>query len=100
MHALLATGAIHQRLIEAGLRCDANLVVDTGTARNPHEFAVLIGFGATAIHPWLAYQCIADLFRGGQLDDTGDTVTEALHSYRRGINKGLSRSFPRWGSPP
>ncbi len=89
VHALLATGAIHHRLIEAGLRCDANLVVDTGTARNPHEVAVLIGFGATAVHPWLAYQCIADLFGGDHADTGDDAVVKALQSYRRGINKGL-----------
>ena len=97
VHALLATGAIHHRLIEAGLRCDANLVVDTGTARNPHEVAVLIGFGATAVHPWLAYQCIADLFGGDHADTGDDAVVKALQSYRRGINKGLYKILSKMG---
>ena len=44
------------RLIDAGLRCNANIVVDTGTARDPHQIACLIGYGATAVYPYLAYQ--------------------------------------------
>jgi glutamate synthase (NADPH/NADH) large chain len=93
VHALLATGAIHHRLIDAGLRCDANLVVDTGTARNPHEIAVLLGFGATAVHPWLAYESIADLFAA-----EGDgAVNAALYAYRRGINKGLYKILSKMG---
>jgi len=97
VHALLATGAVHHRLIEAGLRCDANLVIDTGTARNPHEIAVLIGFGATAVHPWLAYQCIAGMFGGDQADASDDAVIRALHSYRQGINKGLYKILSKMG---
>jgi len=96
-HALLATGAVHHRLIEAGLRCDANLVVETGTARNPHDFAVLIGFGATAIHPWLAYECIAGLFDGGSEETAVAAVSQALGAYRRGINKGLYKILSKMG---
>jgi len=95
VHALLATGAVHHRLIEAGLRCDANLVIDTGTARNPHEFAVLIGFGATAVHPWLACHCIADQLGGADAGD--EAVAAALQSYRRGINKGLYKILSKMG---
>ena len=96
-HALLATGAVHHRLIEAGLRCDANLVVDTGTARNPHDFAVLIGFGATAIHPYLAYHSIAGLYGGESRDDNEARIVEALGFYRRGINKGLYKILSKMG---
>ncbi|MCW8925280.1 MAG: glutamate synthase large subunit, partial [Xanthomonadales bacterium] len=56
MHAALATGAVHQRLIRDGLRCDCNIVVETGTARDPHHFAVLFGLGATVVYPYLAFQ--------------------------------------------
>jgi glutamate synthase (NADPH/NADH) large chain len=97
VHALLATGVVHHRLIEAGLRCDANLVIDTGTARNPHEIAVLIGFGATAVHPWLAYQCIAELFGSDHADASDEAVIKALHSYRQGINKGLYKILSKMG---
>src|SRR5690606_10961303 len=57
IHALLATGAVHHHLVRAGLRCDCNLLVETGTVRDPHHFACLIGYGATAIYPYLAYEC-------------------------------------------
>ncbi|MEZ5543055.1 MAG: glutamate synthase large subunit [Pseudomonadota bacterium] len=95
--ALLATGAVHHRLIDTGLRCDANLVIDTGTTRNPHEFAVLIGFGATAVHPWLAYRCIAGLYDDGGAAGGDAAVNAALQSYRRGINKGLYKILSKMG---
>jgi glutamate synthase (NADPH) large chain len=60
IHALFATGAVHHALIDAGLRCDANIVVETGTARDPHQIACLIGYGATAVYPYLAYQASAN----------------------------------------
>ena len=63
VHALLATGAVHQHLVRTGLRCDSNLIIETGTARDPHHFACLIGFGATAVYPYLAYDIIADMAR-------------------------------------
>ncbi|WP_297114804.1 glutamate synthase central domain-containing protein [Thermomonas sp.] len=58
LHALLATGAVHQHLLRRGLRCAVNLIVETGTARDPHHFACLIGYGATAVYPYLAYQTL------------------------------------------
>lgn len=60
-NAALATGAVHHHLIKTGLRTDANIMVETGFARDPHQFAVLLGFGATAIYPYLAYDVINDL---------------------------------------
>ncbi|MGK0321308.1 MAG: glutamate synthase (NADPH/NADH) large chain, partial [Granulosicoccus sp.] len=54
VHALLATGAVHHALIKAGCRPDANLVVETGTARDSHQIAVLVGYGATCVFPYLA----------------------------------------------
>jgi glutamate synthase (NADPH) large chain len=53
-HALLVTGAVHQHLVKTGLRCKCNLLVETGTARDPHHFACLIGYGATAVYPYMA----------------------------------------------
>ncbi len=52
VHALLATSAIHHHLSRLGLRCDVNLIVETGTARDPHHMACLLGFGATAVYPY------------------------------------------------
>lgn len=95
VHALLAVGAVHHRLIEAGLRCDANLVVETGVARDPHHFAVLIGYGATAVFPYMAYECIMDLQRSGEITET-DTI-KLFRNYRKGINKGLLKIISKMG---
>ncbi|MFO8156042.1 MAG: glutamate synthase large subunit [Pseudomonadota bacterium] len=95
VHAALATGAVHHRLIREGLRCEANIVVETGTARDPHHFAVLIGYGATAVYPYLAYQCINDLQRSGEIRET-DTAG-LMHGYRKGINKGLYKILSKMG---
>src|SRR5690606_9385305 len=59
--ALLATSAIHLHLIRAGLRTRTGLVVETGSAREVHHFALLGGFGAEAIHPYLALETLATL---------------------------------------
>src|SRR5579864_6274058 len=66
-HALLATGAVHQHLVKAGLRCKCNLLVETGTAREPHHFACLIGYGATAVYPYMAYQVLFEMMRRGRV---------------------------------
>ncbi len=95
VHALYATGAVHHRLIRAGLRCDANIVVETGTARDPHHFAVLLGYGATAIYPYLAYEVIRDLIRDGAIDDKDACSLDA--QYRKGINKGLYKITSKMG---
>jgi len=92
-HALLATGAVHHHLVREGLRCDANIVVETATARDPHHFACLLGCGATAVYPYLAYDCISDMMRAGQIPATG----EPLAAYRRGINKGLYKILSKMG---
>lgn len=94
VHASLAVGAVHHRLIEKGLRCDSNILVETATARDPHHFAVLIGFGATAIYPYLAYEVLADLIRGGQV--MGD-LHETFKYYRKGIAKGLLKILSKMG---
>src|SRR5690606_32446681 len=67
--ALLAMSAIHQHLIEKGLRTNAGLVVETGSAREIHHFAVLAGYGAEAIHPYLAMETIESMHQrlGGDL---------------------------------
>ncbi len=95
VHALLATGAIHHRLIAEGLRCDANIVVESGSARDPHHFATLIGYGATAIHPYLAYEVIRDLVRAGEISEKDACKLDA--QYRKGINKGLYKITSKMG---
>ncbi|HLT44598.1 MAG TPA: glutamate synthase large subunit, partial [Luteimonas sp.] len=98
VHALLATGAVHLHLVRKGLRCDANLIIETGTARDPHHFACLIGFGATAVYPYLAYQTLASLARRGLLGGkTSNEPTQFGRSYRRGIKKGLLKILSKMG---
>ncbi len=97
-HALLATGAVHHHLSRAGLRCDANLVIETGTARDAHHMACLLGFGATAVYPYLAYQTLFDLGRRGilSLKKAGEQA-QIGRSYRKGIYKGLSKIISKMG---
>ena len=97
VHALLATGAIHQHLVRVGLRCVSNLLVETGTARDPHHIACLIGNGATAVYPYLAYQTLHDLGQRGVLRTKHGEVTEIGRSYRRGIKKGLLKILSKMG---
>ncbi|MGD8999210.1 MAG: glutamate synthase large subunit [Granulosicoccaceae bacterium] len=94
VHALFATGAVHHRLVREGLRCDANIVVETATARDPHHFAVLLGYGATCIYPYLAYECINDLVRSKEMQGN---VSEFEANYRKGINKGLYKITSKMG---
>ncbi len=93
-HASLVTGAVHHRLTEQGLRCDCNILVETATARDPHHFAVLVGFGASAVYPYLAYEVLADLIRTGEV--LGD-LDEVFKHYRKGIAKGLLKILSKMG---
>lgn len=93
-HASLAVGAVHHRLVEQGLRCDCNILVETATARDPHHFAVLVGFGASAVYPYLAYEVLADLIRTGEV--LGD-LYEVFKHYRKGISKGLLKILSKMG---
>ena len=98
IHALLATGAVHNRLVETGLRCKCNLLVETGVARDAHHFACLIGYGATAVYPYLAYQTLFDLMQKGALDiEEEERRQEIGRSYRRGIRKGLYKIMSKMG---
>ena len=93
-NAIMATGAVHHYLSEVGLRADANIIVETGLARDAHHFAVLLGFGATAIYPYLAYDVINELVSKGDL--LGDPVY-ALTNFRKGLEKGLLKVLSKMG---
>jgi glutamate synthase (NADPH/NADH) large chain len=93
VHALLATGAVHHHLVAKGLRCDANIIVETGVARDPHHFACLIGYGATAVYPYLVYQSLHDIAKRGNLDKQ----QQLGRSFRRGIRKGLFKIMSKMG---
>ena len=92
--ALLALSAIHQHLVHEGLRTTAGLVVETASAREVHHFALLAGYGAEAIHPYLALETIASLHR----NLTGDLSAEkAIANYVKAIGKGLSKIMSKMG---
>ncbi len=95
VHALLAVGAVHHALVREGLRCNANILVETATARDPHHYACLIGYGATAIFPYLAYEIVADLVASGQVTSVDEP--HAVKNYRKGINKGLLKIISKMG---
>ena len=92
--ALLALSAIHQHLVREGLRTATGLVVETGSAREVHHFAVLAGFGAEAIHPYLALETLGELHK----DLSGDLSAEkAIYNYVKAIGKGLSKIMSKMG---
>ena len=92
--APMAVGSIQQRLVEKNLRCDANIIVETASARDPHHFAVLLGFGATAIYPYLAYETLAKLADSHAIDKK---YRDVMLNYRNGINKGLYKIMSKMG---
>jgi glutamate synthase (NADPH/NADH) large chain len=97
LHALLATGAVHHRLVEKGLRSKCNLLVETGTAREAHHFACLIGYGATAVYPYMAYQTLFDMMRKGRVKMEAHERLGLGRSYRRGVIKGLFKIMSKMG---
>ncbi|WP_024461342.1 glutamate synthase large subunit [Marinimicrobium sp. LS-A18] len=94
IHALLATGAVHHHLTKVGLRCDANIIVETGTARDSHQIATLIGYGATAVYPYLSYYVLNNLMETGELQLDTD---QAYKGYRKGVDKGLLKILSKMG---
>jgi glutamate synthase (NADPH) large chain len=92
--ALLALSSVHQHLVRAGLRTTVGLVVDTGSAREVHHFAVLAGYGAEAIHPYLAMETVVTLSQGLPVDLSPDI---ALANYVKAIGKGLSKIMSKMG---
>ena len=94
VHSLLAAGAVHHHLIKQGLRADANIVVETASARDSHQIACLLGFGATAVYPYLAYSVLEELIRCGEV--LGEPSI-CYKNYRKGINKGLLKIMSKMG---
>ncbi|HEX6318619.1 MAG TPA: glutamate synthase-related protein, partial [Burkholderiales bacterium] len=88
--ALLALSAIHQHLVGKGLRTSTGLVVETGSAREVHHFALLGGYGAEAIHPYLALETILGLH-------SRDKASKAVKNYIKAIGKGLKKVMSKMG---
>ncbi|HEY8027731.1 MAG TPA: glutamate synthase-related protein [Burkholderiaceae bacterium] len=92
--ALLATSAVHLHLVSKGLRTSTGLVVETGSARETHHFALLAGYGAEAIHPYLAMETLADM--APSLEE-GLTAEKAIYNFQKAIGKGLLKVMSKMG---
>jgi len=92
--AAMAVGAVQKRLVDEQLRCDSNIIVETASVRDSHQYAVLLGLGATAIYPYLAFETIEQLVEQGQIKLS---ARDAVVNYREGINKGLLKILSKMG---
>ncbi len=90
--ALVACSKVHHRLVSGGLRTSTGLVVDTGSAREVHHFALLAGYGAEAVCPWLAYETIMAMNLPAKVD-----AKEAKKRFVKAINKGLMKVMSKMG---
>ncbi|MEN9368084.1 MAG: hypothetical protein RL489_2442 [Pseudomonadota bacterium] len=92
--ALLALSAVHHHLVREGLRTTAGLVVETASAREVHHFAVLAGYGAEAVHPYLAMETLVEMHKElpGNL-----SADKAIYNYVKAIGKGLSKIMSKMG---
>jgi glutamate synthase (NADPH/NADH) large chain len=92
--ALLATSAIHLHLVSKGLRTSTGLVVETGSARETHHFALLAGYGAEAIHPYLVMETLANVAADLSADLTPE---KAIYNFQKAIGKGLLKVMSKMG---
>ncbi len=90
--ALLATSAVHQHLVKQGLRTSAGLVVETGSACEVHHFALLGGYGAEAVHPYLALDTLADLAHGD-----AEKAEKYVKNFTKAVGKGLCKVMSKMG---
>jgi glutamate synthase (NADPH/NADH) large chain len=90
--ALLATAAVHQHLVRKGLRTSTGLVVETGSAREVHHFALLAGYGAEAVHPYLALETLSTLS-----DDPRVSAHDLEYRFIKAISKGLYKVMSKMG---
>ncbi|PZS17321.1 MAG: glutamate synthase large subunit [Pseudonocardiales bacterium] len=93
--ALLLTSAVHQHLVRTGQRTKVGLVIETGEAREVHHVALLIGYGAAAVNPYLAFETIEDLVATGAI--TGLTAEEAIANYVKAASKGVLKVMSKMG---
>ena len=93
--SLLAVSAVHHHLVRTKERTTVALVVESGDAREVHHIAMLIGFGAAAVNPYLAFESIEDLIREGEL--TGIEPAAAVRNYLKALGKGVTKVMSKMG---
>ena len=102
--SMLAVGAVHHHLIKVGLRSRASIVVESSSSFSTHHFACLIGFGASAVNPWLALETcrqwrgstkIENAIKRGKMPDM--SVADVQRNYKAAVNKGLKKILSKMG---
>jgi glutamate synthase (NADPH/NADH) large chain len=91
--SLLVTGAVHHSLVRNGLRNHAGVVLESGDPREVHHLATLVGYGADAVNPYLAYQTICDVVAGPD----GADEAEAIAAYKKALEDGLLKTMAKMG---
>src|SRR5205085_6148347 len=91
----LAVAGVHHHLIREGTRTKVGLVLESGEPREVHHFALLIGYGAGAINPYLAFETLDDMIRQGQLN--GMDHHDAIKNYVKAVNKGVAKVMSKMG---
>ncbi|MFN2562374.1 MAG: glutamate synthase large subunit, partial [Jatrophihabitans sp.] len=93
--SLLLTSAVHQHLVRTGQRSQVGLIVETGEAREVHHVALLIGYGAAAVNPYLAFESIDDLVASGAI--VGVRSDKAIANYVKALSKGVLKVMSKMG---
>jgi glutamate synthase (ferredoxin) len=93
--SLLATAGVHHHLIREGTRCKVGFIIETGEAREVHHMALLLGYGAGAINPYLAFESLDDMIRQGLLP--GLDHKSAVKNYIKALNKGVLKVISKMG---
>jgi glutamate synthase (NADPH/NADH) large chain len=92
--SLIATGAVHHSLIKSELRTQINILLECADAKEVQNFALLLGYGADCINPYLAFELIKDLYERGEIEIDPDT---AISNYKKAINKGILKILSKMG---
>jgi len=93
--SLVATAAVHHHLVRRGERTRCGLVLETGDAREVHHMCLLIGYGAGAVNPWVAFETLDDMIRQGLL--SGIDHAKAIQNYIKALNKGILKVMAKMG---
>jgi len=93
--ALLAVSGLHQHLIRQGTRTKVSIIVETGEPRDIHHLCMLIGYGADAINPHLAFATIEDFFHNGKLGEM--ELSKAINQYLQAVTKGIVKVLSKMG---
>ena len=91
---MLSLGSVHNHLLRAGVRMHADIVVETGDAKTPHDFAALVGYSASGIYPYMAHDCIRHMVETGELHLSAD---EAIANYDHALTSGIVAIMSKMG---